>query len=180
MSGDFSKKYDYESQSREEIKIFLNLVVRDKIEICFFYISCFKTNLVFQHLEFDLSHLEKGTRNKKLIFEVEQEFSREFWDQDRIRSHWRQNNFSERIMFKPSIIFTMWKWKKKYQILKSKSGKRLKQKAISLFIGECLASKSGLGIFFQTLNWQCLNTTKLFFGMASLPSLCSNLYINGL
>ena len=102
LSGDFSKKYDYESQSREEIKIFLNLVVRDKIEICF-YISCFKTNLVFQHLEFDLSHLEKGTRNKKLIFEVEQEFSREFWDQDRIRSHWRQNNFSERIMFKPSI-----------------------------------------------------------------------------
>ena len=59
-------------------RFFFNLVVRDKIEICFFYISCFKTNLVFQHLEFDLSHLEKGTRNKKLIFEVEQEFSREF------------------------------------------------------------------------------------------------------
>ena len=29
--------------SRDKIEIFSNLVVRDEIEICFFYISCFET-----------------------------------------------------------------------------------------------------------------------------------------
>ena len=58
---------------RDEIEIFSNLVVRDEIKICFFYISCFETRPRICFI--NISDFEKGTRNKKLILKTKQEFS---------------------------------------------------------------------------------------------------------
>ena len=57
---------------RDEIKIFSNLVVRDEIEICFFYISCFETR---SRICFTTSRISRrGRETKQLILEVEREF----------------------------------------------------------------------------------------------------------
>ena len=58
---------------RDEIEIFSNLVVRDEIEICFFYISCFETR---SRICFTTSRISRrGRETKQLILEVEREFS---------------------------------------------------------------------------------------------------------
>ena len=58
---------------RDEIEIFSNLVVRDEIKICFFYISCFETR---SRICFSTSRISRrGRETKQLILEVEQEFS---------------------------------------------------------------------------------------------------------
>ena len=58
---------------RDEIEIFSNLVVRDKIKICFFYISCFETR---SRICFATSRISRrGRETKQLILEVEREFS---------------------------------------------------------------------------------------------------------
>ena len=58
---------------RDEIEIFSNLVVRDEIKICFFYISCFETR---SRICFTTSRISRrGRETKQLILEVEREFS---------------------------------------------------------------------------------------------------------
>ena len=58
---------------RDKIEIFSNLVVRDEIEICFFYISCFETR---SRICFTTSRISRrGRETKQLILEVEREFS---------------------------------------------------------------------------------------------------------
>ena len=58
---------------RDKIEIFSNLVVRDEIEICFFYISCFQTR---SRICFTTSRISRRWREtKQLILEVEREFS---------------------------------------------------------------------------------------------------------
>ena len=58
---------------RDEIKIFSNLVVRDEIKICFFYILCFETR---SRICFTTSRISRrGRETKQLILEVEREFS---------------------------------------------------------------------------------------------------------
>ena len=58
---------------RDEIEIFSNLVVRDEIKICFFYISCFETR---SRICFTTSRISRrGQETKQLILEVEWEFS---------------------------------------------------------------------------------------------------------
>ena len=58
---------------RDKIEIFSNLVVRDTIEICFFYILCFETR---SRIFFTTSRISRrGRETKQLILEVEREFS---------------------------------------------------------------------------------------------------------
>ena len=58
---------------RDKIEIFSNLVVRDEIKICFFYISCFETR---SRICFTTSRISRrGRETKQLILEVEREFS---------------------------------------------------------------------------------------------------------
>ena len=58
---------------RDKIEIFSNLVFRDEIEICFFYISCFETR---SRICFTTSRISRrGRETKQLILEVEREFS---------------------------------------------------------------------------------------------------------
>ena len=58
---------------RDQIEIFSNLVVRDEIKICFFYISCFGTRSRFCFTTSRISR--RGRETKQLILEVEREFS---------------------------------------------------------------------------------------------------------
>ena len=87
---------------RDEIEIFSNLVVRDEIEICFFYISCFETR---SRICFTTSRISRrGRETKQLILEVEREFSMLI-----LARHFEIEN-SRQCLMPPTSTAVHWLW----------------------------------------------------------------------